>query len=449
MPINAGPVINTPGDEITPFYDYNAGMLYFSSDWHQGFGGFDIFRTKHLNGTWNKPQNIGYPYNTSFNDLYFTINENDSSGYLTSNRPGSYYIKSQTCCNDIYSWKIEKPKSVQKNPSIDSINKVPVLSSTLLAKGLLPLTLYFHNDVPFSSTHVDTCDVNYKTSVAEYYLLKEKYQQEYSKGMKGMNKSQAEKDIEEFFETLVMPGMTKLESFTSLLITDLKAGSDVKITVKGYTSPLNSSEYNKHLAQRRIISLSNFFAEYQDGILLKYLNKKDAQGGRLVIEEEPIGKEQASKLVSDNPHDLRNSVFSKAAALERRIQILNYESIESKDNFLSPKQITGFKDSPTTTLSFVEDFYDFGNVRAGSHVAHDFRLKNTGKMPLRLFAMETNCGCTVVDWPKDEIKPGATAIITVSFDSSNKIGQQTGSISLKANIPEGEKAITFKALVKP
>jgi len=42
-PVNAGKIINTQGNEITPFYDANNKKLFFSSDWHYGYGGYDIF----------------------------------------------------------------------------------------------------------------------------------------------------------------------------------------------------------------------------------------------------------------------------------------------------------------------------------------------------------------------------------------------------------------------
>jgi hypothetical protein len=230
---------------------------------------------------------------------------------------------------------------------------------------------------------------------------------------------------------------------------DLKNGSDIKITNKGYTSHLNTKEYKKNLAQRRIESLVNYFKEYEDGVIAGYLNTKDSSNGRLVIFEEPIGKEQASNLVSDNPQDKRNSVYSRAAALERRIQVLYYESIENKVKKASLKSMSAPTEQMLTTIKLSEEFFDFGDIRSGSRPSHDFIIYNTGEIALRIFAIETSCGCTIVDWPKQEIPAGSKAVISVSFNTSHKSGNQTENISIKANIPHGELPIIIRANVTP
>lgn len=319
-PVNLGSTINTPGDEITPFYDNRTATLSFSSDWYKGFGGFDIFTARGNYHTWEKPVHLPYPLNTSYNDLYYTVNETDSNGYFTSNRPGSLFIKNQTCCNDLYRFTYQPPKvkSDSVPPTVVTIKKQ--------IRELLPLTLYFHNDEPDPATTRETTRLNYRTTVAGYYLMKEKYREEYSRGLKGEAYEKAGNDIDAFFEDYVLKGMRQLDLFTSLLLKELESGHKVIITIKGFTSPLNTAEYNYSLAKRRISSLINYFREYEDGVFLPYLDPGDKSGGYLQFQEEPIGEEQASKLVSDNPQDLRNSVYSRAAALERRIQILYYNS---------------------------------------------------------------------------------------------------------------------------
>ncbi len=72
-PRNCGTNINTPGDEITPFYDARDSLLYFSSEWHAGLGGYDIFTSKVdiRNNKFAKVSNVGKPVNSSYNDLYY------------------------------------------------------------------------------------------------------------------------------------------------------------------------------------------------------------------------------------------------------------------------------------------------------------------------------------------------------------------------------------------
>ena len=73
-PINAGPIINTEGNEITPFYDKKRAILYFSSDEHIGIGGYDIFYAEGAMSQWSSPSNMGVPINSEDNDIYLTIN---------------------------------------------------------------------------------------------------------------------------------------------------------------------------------------------------------------------------------------------------------------------------------------------------------------------------------------------------------------------------------------
>ena len=106
-PINLGNVVNTIGEEETPYY--KEGKLYFSSTGHPGLGGFDIFSTVWNGTAWSTPENLGKGINSSTNDRYFNM-DSDGSIYLLSNRPGGRSLKSKTCCEDIYILKKEPLK---------------------------------------------------------------------------------------------------------------------------------------------------------------------------------------------------------------------------------------------------------------------------------------------------------------------------------------------------
>ena len=68
---NLGASINTPFNEGTPFLTNNDSILFFSSEGHYTIGGYDIFKAKKKNNIWQKPENIGYPINTTDDDLFF------------------------------------------------------------------------------------------------------------------------------------------------------------------------------------------------------------------------------------------------------------------------------------------------------------------------------------------------------------------------------------------
>jgi hypothetical protein len=92
-PQNLGEEINTEQDDSWPFI-HPDGDLYFSSKGHPGFGGYDIFRTRPLgNGIdWLPIENLGQPFNSSFNDISFIMADDQTSGFISSNRAKSYDI---------------------------------------------------------------------------------------------------------------------------------------------------------------------------------------------------------------------------------------------------------------------------------------------------------------------------------------------------------------------
>lgn len=85
-PVNLGPEVNTKGDEAFPFAK-NEKSLYFSSNGHIGFGGYDIFSTTNINGKWTLVFNMKDPINTGKDDLTIYFNDNNN-GYMASNRDG-------------------------------------------------------------------------------------------------------------------------------------------------------------------------------------------------------------------------------------------------------------------------------------------------------------------------------------------------------------------------
>lgn len=112
-PRNCGRSVNTTGDEITPFFDNKNHTLYFSSNGRPNIGGFDIFKTVGELGKWLDPENIGYPVNSSFDDMYYTMS-NKNEGFFVSNRKESIVLESSISDNvsivsdDIYSYLYNK-----------------------------------------------------------------------------------------------------------------------------------------------------------------------------------------------------------------------------------------------------------------------------------------------------------------------------------------------------
>lgn len=101
--------INTEGNDATPFFHTLTQTLYFSSDGYQTLGGFDIYKAEKDNQSWETPDNLGIPINSSYNDLYYSLFSYGSKVYFSSNRPDSLAIfwdeDREACCNDLYSYR--------------------------------------------------------------------------------------------------------------------------------------------------------------------------------------------------------------------------------------------------------------------------------------------------------------------------------------------------------
>lgn len=84
---NLGPTINTIGEESTPFIHADNQTLYFNSTGHPGYGDNDLFVTRKMpDGSWSKPENLGYPINTIENDGALVIAADGKTVYYTSER---------------------------------------------------------------------------------------------------------------------------------------------------------------------------------------------------------------------------------------------------------------------------------------------------------------------------------------------------------------------------
>lgn len=121
FPVNLGPVVNTLGEEITPYYDQEEGTLYFASNGHPSIGGFDIFRSLGEEVNWTIPENAGLPVNSSANDYGFIANNSHTGGFLVSNRPFGG-DKNNTRNSDIFEFNVGGNRLTLKGNVYDQEN---------------------------------------------------------------------------------------------------------------------------------------------------------------------------------------------------------------------------------------------------------------------------------------------------------------------------------------
>lgn len=100
-------------------------------------------------------------------------------------------------------------------------------------------------------------------------------------------------------------------------------------------------------------------------------------------------------------------------------------------------------------IKFNEEEHNFGTINEGDKAETVFTISNEGEADLIIVNAQGSCGCTVPDWPKEPIKPGTSAPMKVTFDSSGKLGQQQKTVTLTTNTAKGNEVVTIKADVTP
>jgi len=130
IPENLGPTINTEGKEVFPYVD-SENMLYYSSEGFTNLGLLDIFKSNILNDSSAEVENIGAPFNSGSDDFSFFINNEDNTGYFSSNnREGGLGG------DDIYSFNSYKCKQTIKGIAKDSLTLevLPLVKVELIDK---------------------------------------------------------------------------------------------------------------------------------------------------------------------------------------------------------------------------------------------------------------------------------------------------------------------------
>ena len=116
-----------------------------------------------------------------------------------------------------------------------------------------------------------------------------------------------------------------------------------------------------------------------------------------------------------------------------------------------PNPNSNIPSGPVTNIKFANDVKDFGEVKAQSENTYAFEFVNTGNEPLLIENAKGSCGCTVPDWPRDPIAPGAKGVIDVVFKPKNRDtkGEDKKTVTVTANTNPKTTVLTVRALVQP
>ncbi|MES2704504.1 MAG: OmpA family protein [Bacteroidota bacterium] len=299
---NAGKMINTAGDEITPYYDSRDQILYFATNGLKSFGGFDIYSAEGGPTRYKNLHNMGYPINTSADELYYVRDRvGKPDAYVVSNRIGSFALKNPTCCNDI--WRIQQEPRLVVIGKVLSKKTLELMPQTVvkMADQKGDLNTYNSEDGNFlfnmsrGHAYVITGDKpGYTSSRASVSTMEIKRSDpsdtvEVTIYLDSVKNSFSVSNI--FYDydkaTLRPESVAALDSVVSFL----KDNPAVNVEIYSFTDAKGTEEYNLALSQRRAQSV------------LDYLEKNGVERGRLTArgygEKNPAASNGDNK--KDNP----------------------------------------------------------------------------------------------------------------------------------------------------
>lgn len=132
IPVNLGESINTPQDEISPFFVGSTRTLYFSSNGHPNLGGFDVFKAKGALNNWAQPEHLEAPINSSSDDAYLVLREDLNSGFVSSNRTFGGE-KTNTDDDDLFLFSIEEEEVVLEGKIHEDGNSAKLIQNVMVS----------------------------------------------------------------------------------------------------------------------------------------------------------------------------------------------------------------------------------------------------------------------------------------------------------------------------
>lgn len=271
-PVNLGEHINTSGDEKTPFLHFDNQTLYFTSDGLPGIGGEDIFKSRLVDGKWQKPVNLGYPINSVFDDSGFFVTASGDTAFFATNRFDNKKVE------NIYAFEL--PENLRPEPVSwiagtirNRKNEKPLEAAVEiydLQTGKLTATV---NSDASTGSFLIPLPVGGKYayhSEAEGFLFYSAFFDTKKNAQEGVLLNIAMEPIEAgaeftlrnvFFDhdAYDLDPLSKTELLR--LIRFLNQHKQVKVEVRGHTDNVGRADYNQKLSERRAQSVKAFLTE--------------------------------------------------------------------------------------------------------------------------------------------------------------------------------------------
>ncbi|UJH68137.1 OmpA family protein [Allomuricauda sp. SCSIO 65647] len=259
-PINAGPVVNTAGNEMFPYVN-NEGQLFFSSDGHPGFGQLDVFATVADSiGAFKDVINLGKPINSEKDDFGYFAYDNGIDGYISSNRDGG------AGGDDIYEFRFYPSLRVEGKVT-DGINLKPLNN--------VKISLYDQKTSELVAETLTDADGSYEIFIdrKRNYMIEASRKTHPKKNIyfNTFTTPRAERvlvqdiTLDPILDVKVLAGLNKIyfdfnkhnirpdaaEELDKVVKLMTKTYPDMIIKLESHTDPVGSHAYNDSLSERR------------------------------------------------------------------------------------------------------------------------------------------------------------------------------------------------------
>ncbi len=510
-PVNLGEVINSRGDDVTPYYV--DGVLYFSSDGRPGLGGLDVFSSTWDGSTFSEPVNMALPHNSTYDDFYFSWNPEEKKGLIVSNRPypKKRSSKSETCCDDIFT-VAEQDIAINTLVTTFDKNKKPVTGSKIIlmefdrgdlkvvdtkesAKGNtfnFPLkvdkqyrVVVQHPDFESDSFDINTVGLLDPKTYEKKFYLTEKIKlppKEETKVYTINEPIRLNRIYYDFDDDKILP-----ESEPDLLVLKglMEQYPTMVIELSSHTDARGPDGYNENLSQRRAESARDWLVERgvnpqrivakgygETKILNECTNGVSCEeeahrfnrrtefkiiAGPTTIEVkkeviEPTSGSRRTGAIPSLPDPKpksrsSNDVGSTMASVSEEIPI--FDGVANEEAVEESIGDTSVENIiKKAKIKLTGKFKDFGIVFPTEKQSHTIKFKNVGDGVL-VIERVTGEKCLDLKWPDYPILPGNGGEITVNYDpSTRKRGEDELTINIVTNTEQRVHSARVRAFVQ-
>ncbi|MGK0388135.1 MAG: hypothetical protein ACI94Y_000863 [Maribacter sp.] len=180
-----------------------------------------------------------------------------------------------------------------------------------------------------------------------------------------------------------------------------------------------------------------------DSVEIKRLADAAADGGGTKMEKNSIEQTE---------NELTEAKAKKAKDEKRRKELAAVEAAKPISELPVSQPVV--KSAPRSAskkgpkMTFVEKSHNFGTIMEGDVVKYEFEYTNTGKSDLVIKDASASCGCTAPGFSFFPLEPGLSSVISVTFNSKNKLGAQRPQVTIKTNGYPSTHVLTLEGVVE-